>query len=271
MFRYNTEVGSTHTSQEDFRRTLLSPIMLGHAMESNHPLTLSQALLTTLGIHWSLHFCDRIPTTSSVLVVSNHRSILDAPLLMAGLNRPVRFACHPYMAQVPLMRELVTTMGGFPLATAGQRPTTFLHQAYHFLQHRQTVGIFPEGALPMVQTTQPWQPTSFQRGFAHLAFRAPVDPLIILPVAIAATDEINQAAFPLKLLSWFDPSEPLFDQPGWHPFVLYRRVSLLIGYPIPITNSQRRQYRGRQASTMASDLSNHCRTSIVELLQQGWY
>ncbi|WP_088431467.1 lysophospholipid acyltransferase family protein [Halomicronema hongdechloris] len=241
-------------------------------MELDHPLALSQGLLTALGVHQSLHFCDRIPTaSSSILVVSNHRSILDAPLLMTGLNRPVRFACHHYMSQVPLMRELVTTMGGFPLAAAGQRPTTFLRQAHQFLQRQQAVGIFPEGALPMVQSTQPQQLTTFQRGFAHLALRAPVDPLVILPVAIAATDEISHSAFPLKLLSWFDPSEPLFDQPGWHPFVLYRQVSLLIGHPIQITAAHRHQYRGQQAGTLASELTDQCRTSIADLLQHGCY
>jgi hypothetical protein len=55
--------------------------------------------------------------------------------------------------------------------------------------------------------------------------------LLILPVAIASLPKINTAAFPLRLLSLFDPSEPLFNQPGWHPLVIYHRVAVLIGRP----------------------------------------
>jgi len=33
-----------------------------------------------------------------------------------------------------------------------------------------------------------------------------------LPVAIASLAEVNSSAVPLKLLSLFDPSEPLFNQ-----------------------------------------------------------
>jgi len=54
-----------------------------------------------------------------------------------------------------------------------------------------------------------------------------------LPVAIASLAEVNSSAvLPLKLLSLFDPSEPLFNQEGWHPLVIYRRVAILIGRPI---------------------------------------
>ncbi|WP_318528530.1 1-acyl-sn-glycerol-3-phosphate acyltransferase [Plectonema radiosum] len=51
------------------------------------------------------YYEERIPQDASVLVVSNHRSFMDAPVLMEALSNPIRFACHHYMGQVPIMRS----------------------------------------------------------------------------------------------------------------------------------------------------------------------
>ncbi|MGK7916853.1 MAG: lysophospholipid acyltransferase family protein, partial [Prochloraceae cyanobacterium] len=235
------------------------------------PLHLSHSLLNAFGTKVSIHYSERVPATKRVLVVSNHRSFLDAPLLMTAMNRPVRFACHHYMSQVPLLREMIALMGAYPLDASSQGKRQFFQKSANFLQSSQAVGIFPEGAQPMVQVKSPHQLSPFHRGFAHLALRVPVDELAILPVAIASTGEKRHAVAPLKLFSLFDPSEPLFDCWGWHPAVVYRRVNLLFGRPIWITEGERQQYRGRQASLMAKKLTQSCSHQIAELLHQGCY
>jgi hypothetical protein len=132
------------------------------------------------------------------------------------------------------------------------------------------VGVFPEGAQPMVKATSANHVGSFQRGFAHLAWRVPVDDLAILPVAIAAFDEqVIRSGIPLRLLSWFDPSEPLFDQSGWHPMVLYKRANILIGRPYWIKPQQQQQYRGKQARELVANLTAYCQDEIANLLHQG--
>ena len=93
----------------------------------------------------------------------------------------------------------------------------------------------------MVQVNPPNQLSTFHRGFAHLALRVPVSDLVILPVAIASREEQRYSLAPLKLLSLFDPSEPLFDSWDWHPAIVYRRVDVLFGHPISITEGQRKQ------------------------------
>lgn len=233
------------------------------------PLLISQQLLALAGTRLFVYYQDRVPQDSAVLIVSNHRSFMDAPLLMAATNASIRFACHHYMGQVPLLREFVTRLGCFPLDTPDQRQRSFFHQATQLLQSRQMVGIFPEGAQPMVQLTNPGEMGEFQRGFAHLALRAPVQDLAILPVAIAAEDEVTTSPFPLKLLSWFDPSEPLFNQSGWHPMVLYQRVNVLIGRPIWITHTQRHNYSGKHAKTVVADITSRCQGEINSLLRQS--
>ncbi|MDJ0650964.1 MAG: lysophospholipid acyltransferase family protein [Xenococcaceae cyanobacterium MO_188.B19] len=235
------------------------------------PLHLSHSLLNVFGTEASIHYSERVPATKRILLVSNHRSFLDAPLLMAAINRSVRFACHRYMSQVPILREMISVMGAFPLDAIGKGKKQFFQQSSSFLESSQAVGIFPEGAQPMVQIKSPHQLSPFYRGFAHLAFRVPVEELAILPVAIASTDEKKHLLAPLKLFSLFDPSEPLFDCWGWHPAIVYRRVNILFGQPIWITEAERKQYRGKQGSFMVKKLTQSCSHQITELLHEGCY
>ncbi|MCY7321776.1 MAG: 1-acyl-sn-glycerol-3-phosphate acyltransferase [Phormidesmis sp. CAN_BIN36] len=240
-------------------------------MASDSPLQISRLLIAAMGIQMYLHHRDRVPQTGATLVVSNHRSFLDAPLLMSAIDRPIRFACHHYMGQVPVMREVVTKLGCFPLARAGQRQQSFFHQAIQLLKTQQAVGVFPEGTEPMVNSPTRCEMGDFQRGFAHLALKAPVQDLAVLPIAIAVQNETKSSAVPLKLLSFFDPSEPLFNQEGWHPLVVYQRVNVLVGRPFWITPSHRQKYQGKGARTIVQHLTGHCHNEISSLLLRGCY
>lgn len=237
-------------------------------MSLDGPLQKSRALLAALGTRMFLYHEDRIPTDARVLVASNHRSFMDAPLLMAGVGQSIRFACHHYMGQVPLLREIVTSLGAFPLEEPAHRQQHFFHQASQILQTRQLVGVFPEGAQPMLNLTAPNEVGKFQRGFAHLALRSPVENLAVLPVAIASEEENILKGMPVRLLSFFDPSEPLFQRWDWHPVVIYKRVNVLIGRPYWITPSQRQAYQGKQAKTVVDDLTSKCQGEIAGLLRQ---
>jgi 1-acyl-sn-glycerol-3-phosphate acyltransferase len=239
-------------------------------MSVNTPLEISQAFLTALSTKMFRYYEDRIPQDASMLVVSNHRSFMDAPILMAALSQPIRFACHHYMGQVPVMREIVTLgLGCFPLETNQQRQHSFFKQSQLLLQSKQVVGVFPEGTQPMVNFTPPNRVGEFQRGFAHLALRAQVDNLAVLPIAIASLEEVNTSLVPLKLLSLFDPSEPLFNQSGWHPMVLYGRVAVLIGRPYWIRGQNRGKYSGKQVKSAVAEISDYCHQEIEHLLKQA--
>jgi 1-acyl-sn-glycerol-3-phosphate acyltransferase len=244
-------------------------LLAADLMRLDQPLQISRSLLLALGTRLFVHHEDRIPQVGAMIVVSNHRSFMDAPLLMAGINRPIRFACHRYMEQVPGLREVVNALGCLSIGDSSQSHQGFFHQASQVLQELQVVGIFPEGGQPMVRCTQPQEMGQFHRGFAHLALRAAISDLVVLPIAIAPQSETIYSAFPLRLLSLFDPSEPLFQQPGWHPLVLYRRVNLFIGRPYWISPAQREHYRGKTAKTMVADLTQHCHTEISSFLDQA--
>jgi len=250
---------------------LFPNFLAGSSMFPVTPLMLSHSFLAALGTQVRILYPERVPTGGAVLVVSNHRSFMDAPLLMAAVNRPVRFACHHYMSRIPLMREVLDFLGCFPLDTPKDRGRRLLQQVVQLLQSQQVVGIFPEGAASIVRETKPTDVGKFQRGFAHLALRAPIQDLVILPVAIAACQETTNAAFPLRLLSLIDPSEPLFDQPGWHPLVVYHQVNVLVGRPYRIQPSQREDYHGKQAQALVNEVTEACQHEVHRLLKQGFY
>jgi 1-acyl-sn-glycerol-3-phosphate acyltransferase len=239
-------------------------------MSLNMPLDISRSFLAAVSTKVFLYYEDRIPQDASLLIVSNHRSFMDALILMSALASPIRFACHHYMGQVPILREIVTgQLGCFPLEENQQRQQSFFLQSQQLLKKKQMVGVFPEGANPMVKYTKPSYVGEFQRGFAHLALRSDVPNLAVLPIAIASLSEVNTAAFPLRLLSLFDPSEPLFNQSGWHPLVIYRRVAVLIGRPYWITSQHQHQYHGKQAKNVVAELTTSCNREIANLLLQG--
>lgn len=235
-------------------------------MKRSIPLHLSRRLLAAAGVSAAVHNLERVPTQNRLLIVSNHRSLLDAPLLMTAIGRPVRFVCHYYMSQVPLLQQAIELMGAFPLEADQRRQSSFFRQSARFLQANQVVGVFPEGADPMVKVNAPHQLSPFYRGFAHLALRVPVDDLAILPVAIASRQEKQGKLAPLEWFSRFDSSEALFQSGGWHSAILYRHVDVLFGHPLLIDEGLRSRYHGSSGATLAREITQSCWNQIAGLL-----
>lgn len=238
-------------------------------MFSFSPRFVAQSLLSTINLRLSLSYADRIPQDVPLIVISNHRSFLDAPILIKILPCPTRIACHHYMGQTPLIREIISSLGCFPLAATKQRQRQFFQQANQLLSVRQWVGLFPEGTQPMIEPTAPQEIRRFHRGFAHLAWQTPVANLAVLPVAIASIAETIYPTVPIEWLKRFDAEEPFFNRQGLHPMIVYHRVKVLIGRPYWIGEPQKKAYKGKQAKNLAMDLTSYCEEEIQELLIKG--
>lgn len=234
-------------------------------LDDTAPLELSQGVLQLLGTKLRVAGRQNIPANAPLMVISNHRSPLDAPVLMAGLDREIAFVTHQYMGNVPLLKEVIAQFGAFPL----ESPHHFFRQGYQRLRRSETIGIFPEGAKPMVQLQPPRHVHPFHRGFAHLALRVPVEKMAILPVALVSDDRGFESFIPLSLLGWFDPSEPLFQKGGGHPIVFYREVEVRIGPPIWVTSGDRHQYQGRSGTNYAQQLTDNCWQAVNDLLKEN--
>ncbi len=233
-----------------------------------HTTAIAQDLLGLLGIKVTVQNLEYLPNASAqsnpLIVVCNHRSFIDPFLLTSCLNIPINFVCHRYMGNVPVLREVLQTCGGFPLSDGDWYPNLMQH-ATDLLDRGKTIGIFPEGVSPMLNPPPPKDLCHFYRGFAHLALQTAVPNMQILPVAICSKSEWKCPAVPLSLLHQIDPSEPLFKSDGWHPVVLYQDVILRVGQPFSI-KPYRDRYHGRQASMVVKDMTTLLSRQISELL-----
>ncbi|MEM6610724.1 MAG: lysophospholipid acyltransferase family protein [Cyanobacteria bacterium P01_C01_bin.72] len=240
-------------------------------MLSFTPRFLAQSLISAVNLDLTQSCSDRIPADIPTIVVSNHRSFLDAPILIKVIPNTLRIACHHYMGQTPIVREIVEALGCFPLGSLEHRQKEFFARANQLLTSRQWVGLFPEGTKPMIEPTAPGEINPFHRGFAHLAWKAPVASLAVLPVAIASLSETNYPSIPIRWLKQFDRDEPFFERQGLHPMLVYHRVHVAIGRPYLINTAQKQEYKGRKAKELVLDLTEYCQSQITELLQNGCY
>ncbi|WP_218082039.1 lysophospholipid acyltransferase family protein [Anthocerotibacter panamensis] len=234
------------------------------------PLELAHGILRVFHTQVHIRYQTPLPTDEGLLfIVGNHRSFLDAPLLIWSLGQPVHLICHYYLSQVPILNEVVRQLGGVHLGPGGGGWGQVFRKAGHYLQRNSHVAIFPEGAQLITRSSQANQSAPFSRGFAHLAFRSRVKNLALVPVAIVSRDERTGPLAPLRLLSLFDRQEPRFRETGWHPCVLYERVSLMVGTPRRVTTAELYDYQRGRATQVTTGLAREMEEATQALTRWG--
>ena len=110
-------------------------------------------LLMILFTHtfYRLHVVGRefVPKKSGALLVPNHVSFIDGLLILASLDRPVRFIVDKYYYEHSIFRHLAKVMGAIPISSSGS-PREILqafHDARGYLNEGELVCIFPEGQI----------------------------------------------------------------------------------------------------------------------------
>jgi acyl-[acyl-carrier-protein]-phospholipid O-acyltransferase/long-chain-fatty-acid--[acyl-carrier-protein] ligase len=106
-----------------------------------------------------------IPQAGGALLVPNHMSFVDGFLLMASIDRPIRFVVDAAYATHPLLQWLMTAMQVIPItSTSGPRMILrALRSAGQALDDGEIVCIFPEGQITRTGTLLP-----FRRGFERI-------------------------------------------------------------------------------------------------------
>lgn len=121
------------------------------------------------------------PATGPLVVVSNHRSVLDPLVVGSALRRRVRFMAKEELFRVPVLRWWVAACGAFPVRR-GEADRQALRTALKILADGGVLVMFPEGTRAIGRELRPPEP-----GAALLALRAGA---ALLPVAITGTDEV---------------------------------------------------------------------------------
>lgn len=85
-----------------------------------------------------------VPAEGPVILCSNHRSLLDPPLVACYLNRQVKFMAKAELFSVPGFSWLIRTLGAFPVQRGGMSMET-MKTAIRVLQEGHVLVVFPEG------------------------------------------------------------------------------------------------------------------------------
>ncbi len=117
-----------------------------------------------------------IPEVGGALLVANHTSFLDALVIMASIDRRVRFVMHRGEYDVPWIKPLARIMGAIPVSTGGgpREVVQSLRSATESLSAGDLVCIFAEG-----QITRSGQMMPFRKGFDRImkGVEAPIIPV----------------------------------------------------------------------------------------------
>jgi len=108
---------------------------------------------------------DHVPPRGGALLVPNHASMLDAVLLLATTDRPIRFLMFKGSYEHWLVKPFAKILGVIPISSQ-QRPRELIHSlraATEALRNGELVCIFPEG-----QMTRIGQMLPFRRGMERI-------------------------------------------------------------------------------------------------------
>ena len=108
---------------------------------------------------------ENIPARGGALLTPNHSSWVDAVLLIAATDRPIRFLMFKGVYEHPLIKPFAKILNIIPIAS-DQGPREMIHslrEASEALRNGELVCIFPEGEITRIGQMLP-----FRRGFERI-------------------------------------------------------------------------------------------------------
>ena len=134
-------------------------------------------LMVTLNPAWRVHIAGKqyVDTHQAYVVVSNHQSLVDIPLLSC-LPWEMKWIAKAELFRIPIVGWMMRMAGDIPLDRQQRSGAQALLRAKRYLQQNCSVMIFPEGTRSQDGSVQP-----FTDGAFHLAIKARVP---VLPIAI---------------------------------------------------------------------------------------
>lgn len=124
---------------------------------------------------------ERVPRSGPLIIVANHQSNADPPVMVYAMPRAVFFMAKRSLFWGPVMSYLLRAVHVYPVDRDG-RDTDALRWAQRTLDSGKALLIFPEG------TRSPGRLRKATHGLAYLALSSGAP---VLPVAITGTERIR--------------------------------------------------------------------------------
>ena len=190
---------------------------------------LSRICFSTFG-KWEVIGGESVPPRGRLLVVANHLSNADPPVLAAALPRKVSFLGHKGLFRNPLMAIMLSAWGVHSINRCG-KDVVATRWALGVLERDGVLGLFPEATR---------SPNGMQKPFYGVAYLASKTQSPILPVGITGTEKI----------------------PGyWRILFPFRKIRVTIGPPFTLPVMQ-----GTPSRAVLESLTDMIMIRIAELL-----
>ena len=129
---------------------------------------------------------ENVPQDQPVLVVSNHQSNMDIPVLLGYLNKPIGFVSKAEIKKFPLVSKWMELMNCVFMDRSNRRQSLqAIKDGIEILKQGHSIVIFPEGTR-----SKGGEMEEFKAGSFHLAVKAGV---AILPVTLDGTYKMFEA------------------------------------------------------------------------------
>ncbi len=141
--------------------------------------------LLLLCSRWKVMGRENVPPKGPLIIVANHFSFIDPPLVSASVSRRISFLAKQELFRFLPLRLMVSSFGAIAVRR-GRSSRYALERCQTLLARGQALGIFPEN-----RRNREGQLQHAQRGVALLALRTGAP---ILPVAILGSEKVQSAA-----------------------------------------------------------------------------
>jgi len=143
--------------------------------------------------HLEIEGLENVPATGGAILAPNHQSWLDVQVVVASLERPVRFIAKSMFETWPFLRHLIDLSKSVYIRRGGD--DSGLQMVAEALRNGDLVCIFPEGTIPGEEDVARWEvepDTGLLRGKTGVARLALMAGVPVIPIGLSGTGK----AFP---------------------------------------------------------------------------